>query len=313
LLADNALKLLSIDGVAPNDKTIASGKYPLSGYNYIAIRADQPKGSPARKMVDFMLSDAGQVCVINAGFGALQPSIQEYLSDLMAMDIKSISWPVDTGDHPTKQEVVSALKSAARKGTEEAPNGAEGPMLWYLELHTTTQWSPDDTIYLYAGLEENLVKLVTGDHLPGNTFWMKDEALYQLIRTSMDTPDGPIDEVAYTKYQSTIDLFVNSFATSPAGITRQPQLNKFYLCAENTALNAQAYAVDVLGIVTPAEKAYVLLAGGQYVDSQLRIHSLNSDSCLVVLDGQVKGFYSREWVEDNLASYESKLDLLADL
>lgn len=67
----DSLKLLAIDGVLPSDETIANGSYPLSGYNYAVIRADAPKDSPARKMVEFMLSEVGQTCVHNAGYGPL--------------------------------------------------------------------------------------------------------------------------------------------------------------------------------------------------------------------------------------------------
>ncbi len=65
------LKLLEIDGVAPNDETIASGEYPLSNNTYIVLRKDEPEGSAARKMVEFMLSEEGQQCVIDAGYGRL--------------------------------------------------------------------------------------------------------------------------------------------------------------------------------------------------------------------------------------------------
>lgn len=43
LSGDDSLKLLSIDGIAPNDAAIADGTYSLSGYNYIALRADEPE------------------------------------------------------------------------------------------------------------------------------------------------------------------------------------------------------------------------------------------------------------------------------
>ncbi len=65
------LKLLEIDGVLPNDETIANGKYPLSNNTYIVLRKDTPKDSPARKMAEFMLTEAGQACVEQAGFGRL--------------------------------------------------------------------------------------------------------------------------------------------------------------------------------------------------------------------------------------------------
>ena len=71
LVGPDALKLLEVEGVYPTDATIADGSYPLAGYNYVVLRADQPEGSLARRMADFMLSRAGQQCVANAGFGPL--------------------------------------------------------------------------------------------------------------------------------------------------------------------------------------------------------------------------------------------------
>ncbi len=66
------LKLLEIDGVYPTDDTIADGTYPLSNNTYIVLRKDTPLDSPARKMAEFMLTEAGQQCVENAGYGKLK-------------------------------------------------------------------------------------------------------------------------------------------------------------------------------------------------------------------------------------------------
>ena len=68
----DTLKLLSVNGIYPTDETIADGSYPLAGYNYAVVRADEPENSLTRRMVEFMLSEAGQQCVVNAGFGALK-------------------------------------------------------------------------------------------------------------------------------------------------------------------------------------------------------------------------------------------------
>lgn len=68
----NNLKLLAIDGVEPNDDTIAEGTYSLSNNTYVVLRKDTPKDSPARKMAEFMLTEAGQLCVELAGFGKLR-------------------------------------------------------------------------------------------------------------------------------------------------------------------------------------------------------------------------------------------------
>ncbi len=66
------LKLLAIDGVAPTDETIADGTYPLSNNTYVVLRKDTPADAPARKMAEFMLTEAGQICVENAGYGRLK-------------------------------------------------------------------------------------------------------------------------------------------------------------------------------------------------------------------------------------------------
>ncbi len=66
------LKLLAIDGVYPTDETIADGSYSLSDNTYVVLRKDTDKDAPARKMAEFMLSEAGQICVENAGFGKLK-------------------------------------------------------------------------------------------------------------------------------------------------------------------------------------------------------------------------------------------------
>ena len=71
LVGPDALKLLAVDGVYPTDETIADGSYPLAGYNYAVVRADEAPDSPARRMAEFMLSKTGQDCVSNAGFGPL--------------------------------------------------------------------------------------------------------------------------------------------------------------------------------------------------------------------------------------------------
>lgn len=63
------LKLLAVDGITPSDQTIADGSYGLATYYYAVLRADEPDDSPASKMAEYLLSDAGQECISNAGFG----------------------------------------------------------------------------------------------------------------------------------------------------------------------------------------------------------------------------------------------------
>lgn len=62
------IKLLSINGIAPNNQTIKSEEYPLETAYYIVIRKDEPEDSNTRKLVEAMLSDEGQKIAEGAGY-----------------------------------------------------------------------------------------------------------------------------------------------------------------------------------------------------------------------------------------------------
>lgn len=55
----DGLKILSIDGVAPNDETIASEAYPFINPYYAVIAAKEPADSPARILYNWLLSPEG--------------------------------------------------------------------------------------------------------------------------------------------------------------------------------------------------------------------------------------------------------------
>lgn len=65
-----AFKLLAVDGVAPTDATILSGEYPLTDAYYAVLRADTPRSSDFRKLVDWLLSADGQAVAQKAGYVA---------------------------------------------------------------------------------------------------------------------------------------------------------------------------------------------------------------------------------------------------
>ena len=62
------LKIIAVDGVKPGADTIRSGKYPFLNPYYVAIGADEPEGSPARIMYEWLLSGEGQTLVGHEGY-----------------------------------------------------------------------------------------------------------------------------------------------------------------------------------------------------------------------------------------------------
>lgn len=62
------IKLVSIDGIAPSDETIADGTYPLINPSYVIINADTPEDSILRDIIKWILSDEGKAAAKEAGY-----------------------------------------------------------------------------------------------------------------------------------------------------------------------------------------------------------------------------------------------------
>ena len=68
MYAKPGLRFLAVDGIAPSDETIADQTYPLLNPFYVAIRADEPEGSPARQLRDWLLTEEGMQIIAEAGY-----------------------------------------------------------------------------------------------------------------------------------------------------------------------------------------------------------------------------------------------------
>jgi phosphate transport system substrate-binding protein len=64
----NKTRLLAIDGVFPNNDTVADGSYRYHTAYYAVIRKSEPEGSTVRKMLDWILSEEGQTLVEDTGY-----------------------------------------------------------------------------------------------------------------------------------------------------------------------------------------------------------------------------------------------------
>ena len=62
------IKLVEVDGIAPTADTISSGEYPFTTAYYAVVRADQPQGSPARQVIEWLLSEPGQELAEAVGY-----------------------------------------------------------------------------------------------------------------------------------------------------------------------------------------------------------------------------------------------------
>lgn len=64
----NNIKMLGINGVKPNNKTIKDGSYPFRTAYYIVINKADPEDAPSRVLAEHMLSARGQRIAENAGY-----------------------------------------------------------------------------------------------------------------------------------------------------------------------------------------------------------------------------------------------------
>ncbi len=67
LYKDESIKVLAVDGVLPTEENLRNGSYPFTTHYYGVIRAEDKEGLPGQ-FLDWMLTDEGQACILQAGY-----------------------------------------------------------------------------------------------------------------------------------------------------------------------------------------------------------------------------------------------------
>ena len=70
MYAVKGIKMLGAGGVMPSSQTIGDGTYPYTNDFYAIVRADEPAGSPARKVLEWLTGEQGRQAVVDAGYVA---------------------------------------------------------------------------------------------------------------------------------------------------------------------------------------------------------------------------------------------------
>ena len=68
LYKNDNIKVLKVNGTAPTNDNLISGAYPFSTSYFAVMRGDEPIGSPARTLLDFLLTAKGQDLIAMAGY-----------------------------------------------------------------------------------------------------------------------------------------------------------------------------------------------------------------------------------------------------
>ena len=64
------LRFIGVDGAAPSNGTIASGAYPFTNEFYAVLRADEPEGSAARRLAEWLRGGEGKTLIERCGYVA---------------------------------------------------------------------------------------------------------------------------------------------------------------------------------------------------------------------------------------------------
>ena len=275
---------------------------------------------------ELTLQKDGENWHIRAHRNTADQALLERLANLTAEDIGYVSW-YGSNEPPTAEELAELLRQAAEHPIDHDSltlNGSATDVVWTLDCYLAPKdqetYSGDDALYLQAGLEENVVEVFGGANLPGGRLHLESEALYQLLRTSLDTPDD-IDQEAYAACKALTDAYYDArlAQVSADGGFVGWELTGFREADEEAALDARAYAISAAFYTDPPEGALRLLAGGMYVDSSLRAHGLDWQRVyLVTIGGEPAGVLRQDWEgteadSDSLGGFASAEELRAAL
>ena len=71
IVANDNVKMLSVNGIYPDNANIKNGTYPLTAQFYVVYRKDNPNAN-VQKLVDWLISDEGQSMIEGTGYAGLE-------------------------------------------------------------------------------------------------------------------------------------------------------------------------------------------------------------------------------------------------
>lgn len=195
--------------------------------------------------------------------------VADTLKGLTEDDISYTDFYVDA------QNLVSALNSAAEYETSGDSFDVYGywMMTVYLEGGPDAWSSNDKHITLTCGLTENLVRVNLSKGMQHASAYFENEELYRIVRGIYDYTEY-VDEEEFTKYADVLnaemDSYLDMIAPNPGKVTGC-DLTRFAEVFHYAHGDSVITLYDFRFAFPMAEPTGVGLAGGMYIDSQLRI------------------------------------------
>ena len=220
-------------------------------------------------------------------------SLTALLTGLQKGEVGEYTWRGLDDQYIYPDDLAELLRTAAASPLKRDSLGEN--ILWSLDVPIipAANYSGRGILRLSAGLEENVVEATGRDGLPAGTLYLENQELYQLVRTSSDY-EGFINETYYEKYQDIVDGYFDSRLeeVKDAGYVSW-ELSEFLGVLGTTKQDGKgvaAFRMKAAFSTDPPELAPDRIAGGAYVDSQLRVHGLDWQNVyLVTLDDEPVG------------------------
>ena len=230
-----------------------------------------------------------------------QVSWESFLASIQAEDIGYPSWSINRAN-PTDEELAQYLQNAASCQTDSSADRF-GDIVWtlymYVDAPQEDALDAKHQLNLEAGFQENLVGVWGGSALPDGKIYVDDSELYWLVRTINDS-DAHIDEDALSAYQAAIEQYIayeqsriNNPAITVELLSVKERVNR-------SDIGVEVYSIGTVWTSDTPEALLKSMAGGAYIDSELRLHpdGNSSLSYMLVIDKTPVGFLSWEVLEE---------------
>lgn len=230
-----------------------------------------------------------------------QVSWESFLASIQAEDIGYPSWSINRAN-PTDGELAQYLQNAASRQTDSSADRF-GDIVWtlymYVDAPQEDALDAKHQLNLEAGFQENLVGVWGGSALPDGKIYVDDSELYWLVRTINDS-DAHIDEDALSAYQAAIEQYIayeqsriNNPAITVELLSVKERVNR-------SDIGVEVYTIGTVWTSDTPEALLKSMAGGAYIDSELRLHpdGNSSLSYMLVIDKTPVGFLSWEVLEE---------------
>ena len=246
-------------------------------------------------------ADADQTVTSSNSDQEEQVSWESFLASIQAEDIGYPSWSINR-TNPTDEELAQYLQNAASRQTDYSADRF-GDIVWtlYMYVDAPQEDALDEKhqLNLEAGFQENLVGIWGGSALPDGKIYVDDSELYWLVRTINDS-DAHIDEDALSAYQATIEQYIGyeqSRINNPAITVELLSVKERF---ERSDIGVEVYSIGTVWTSDTPEALLKSMAGGAYIDSELRLHpdGNSSLSYMLVIDKTPVGFLSWEVLEE---------------